>query len=220
VWTGFQTFHGLSIDSCACDLKWFEIPRFFFIYRIFLCMFMQVFLQILCDFCFTMLGLGFLCVGSEYIFLNYQNFNLVLCCVTTRFNLCSSTRFICVLHGSLTRQVVVLCYACFLQNLYLFYSCYNKVGVTIWGAFLLFLGLVILKFFEFFFHLSLPKDLNPSGAFVYPKHEVGWLKNEPHEWKPLPLPQKGALLFNSLFFYLSFHFSTRKNATIAGAIPS
>jgi hypothetical protein len=47
---------------------------------------MQVFLQILCDFFFTMLGLGFLCVEIEYIFFNYQNFNLVLCCVTTRFN--------------------------------------------------------------------------------------------------------------------------------------
>ncbi len=27
--------------------------------------------------------------------------------------------------------------------------------------------------FEFCFHPSLPKDLNPSGAFVYPKHGVG-----------------------------------------------
>jgi len=141
VWTGFQTFHGLSIDSCACDLKWFVIPRFvfhwynyFFVYA-----FMQVFLQILCDFCFTRLGLEFLCVGSEYIFLNCQNFNLVLCCVITRFNCCSSTRFICVLHGSLTQQVAVLCYVCFFvffwQSLYLFYSCYNKVGVATWGAF-------------------------------------------------------------------------------------
>lgn len=95
----------ISSDSRFQDL--------FFIYRIFLCMFMQVFLQILCDFCFTMLGLGFLCVESEYIFLNYQNFNLVLCCITTRFNFCSSIMFICVLHGNLTRQVVVLCYACF-----------------------------------------------------------------------------------------------------------
>jgi hypothetical protein len=32
---------------------------------------------------------------------------------------------------------------------------------------------MILKFFEFFFHPSFPKDLNPSEAFVYPKHEVG-----------------------------------------------
>jgi hypothetical protein len=98
---------------------------------------MQVFLQILCDFCFTRLGLRFLCVQSEDIFLNFQNFNLVLYCVTTRFNFCSSTRFICVLHGSLTRQIVVLCYTCFLQSLYLFYSCYNKVGVAILGALLI-----------------------------------------------------------------------------------
>ncbi len=50
---------------------------------------------------------------------------------------------------------------------------------------------------------------------------LGDKKKECHQWRPLPLPQKVALLFLSLFFYHSFPFSmglTTKNATIAGAI--
>ncbi len=109
----------------------------FKIIQFFLCMFMQVFLQIFCDFCFTRLRLGFLCVGSEYIFLNCQNFNLVLCCVITRFNFCSSIRFICVLHGSLTRQVVVLCYACvfFAKFVFVLFLLQQSRSCNGWGAF-------------------------------------------------------------------------------------
>jgi hypothetical protein len=166
----------------------------FLFIQIFLCMFMQVFLQILCDFCFTRLGLGFLCVGSEYIFLNCQNFNLVLCCVITRFNFCSRTRFICVLHGSLTQQVVVLCYACFFAKfVFVLFLLQQSRSCNLGGHFLLVLP-NDFEVFEFCFHPSLPKDLNPSGAFVYPKHGVGWWKREHHQWRTLPLPQKVALL--------------------------
>jgi hypothetical protein len=124
---------------------------------------MQVFLQILCDFCFTRLGLEFLCVGSEYIFLNCQNFNLVLCCVITRFNCCSSTRFICVLHGSLTEQVAVLCYVCFVfffflaKFVFVFFLLQQSRKLQLGGHFLFVLP-SDFEVSEFCFHPSLSKD--------------------------------------------------------------
>jgi hypothetical protein len=62
---------------------WFKIltPCYVYIYS---CVFMHVVI-----FMIIMFRLGFLCVTSEYIFLNHQKWYLVLWCVIIRFNFVS-----------------------------------------------------------------------------------------------------------------------------------